>query len=73
MVRNIVGTLAVVGRGAADPPWVAGVLAGADRRSAGMTAPAGGLYLLAVDYGEALPAESLATDHELSPLGIPIA
>lgn len=51
MVRNIVGTLAVVGRGEAEPDWVAEVLAGRDRREGGMTAPAAGLYLLRVDYG----------------------
>lgn len=51
MVRNIVGTLAVVGRGEADAAWLAGILAGRDRRRAGMTAPAAGLYLVRVDYG----------------------
>jgi tRNA pseudouridine38-40 synthase len=55
MVRNIVGTLAVVGRGEADPAWVGDVLAGRDRRRAGMTAPAAGLFLVRVDYGEMLP------------------
>ncbi|MGB1726979.1 MAG: tRNA pseudouridine(38-40) synthase TruA, partial [Ilumatobacteraceae bacterium] len=35
MVRNIVGTLAVVGRGEAEPGWVSEVLAGRDRRAAG--------------------------------------
>jgi tRNA pseudouridine38-40 synthase len=55
MVRNIVGTLAVVGRGEADPAWVGDVLAGRDRRRAGMTAPAAGLFLVRVDYGDMLP------------------
>jgi tRNA pseudouridine38-40 synthase len=55
MVRNIVGTLAVVGRGEADVSWVREVLAARDRRRAGMTAPAGGLCLVRVDYGELLP------------------
>jgi len=50
MVRNVVGTLVKVGRGDADPEWVAAVLDGQDRRLAGMTAPAGGLYLVGVDY-----------------------
>ena len=50
MVRNIVGTLLEVQR-AADPcTAMAQVLAGADRRAAGVTAPAGGLYLLRVEY-----------------------
>lgn len=51
MVRNIVGTLTRVGGGEAEPSWVAEILDRGDRRLAGMTAPAGGLYLLAVDYG----------------------
>lgn len=50
MVRNIAGTLAVVGRGEADPAWVAELLARGDRREAGMTAPAGGLSLRRVHY-----------------------
>ena len=50
MVRNIVGTLAVIGRGEADPAWTARLLAGRDRRRAGMTAPACGLSLRQVDY-----------------------
>ncbi len=50
MVRNIVGTLAVIGRGEADPGWTARLLAGRDRRRAGMTAPAAGLSLRHVSY-----------------------
>ncbi|WP_348762612.1 tRNA pseudouridine(38-40) synthase TruA [uncultured Salinisphaera sp.] len=50
MVRNIVGTLAVIGRGEADTDWTARLLAGGDRRRAGMTAPAGGLSLRHVTY-----------------------
>lgn len=57
MVRNLVGTLAVVGRGEAGPDWVAEVLAARDRRRAGMTAPACGLYLRDVDYGGRLPGD----------------
>lgn len=54
MVRNIVGTLAAVGRGDRPVDWVAEVLAGRDRREGGATAPAEGLYLVEVDYGPAL-------------------
>lgn len=50
MVRNIVGTLLEVGRGAKNTEWVAEVLASKDRRSAGATAPPWGLYLVGVDY-----------------------
>ena len=50
MVRNIVGTLVVVGRGDAGPEWVEQVLRGADRRHAGATAAACGLYLMRVEY-----------------------
>ena len=62
MVRNIVGTLAVVGRGEADAAWVGEVLAARDRRRAGMTAPAAGLCLVRVDYGVLLlqPAPDMA-------------
>lgn len=45
MVRIIVGTLVDVGLGRFSPTDVAGMLAARDRRSAGGTAPAHGLYL----------------------------
>lgn len=48
MVRNIVGTLVEVGRGNHGPAWPAEVLAGGDRRQAGMSAPAQGLFLLRI-------------------------
>jgi tRNA pseudouridine38-40 synthase len=50
MVRNLVGALCRVGRGEEAPAWVAGVLAARDRRHAGITAPAQGLCLTAVEY-----------------------
>ncbi len=52
MVRTIVGTLVEVGRGAKDESWPAAVLEGTDRRLAGMTAPAHGLYLVSVHYDD---------------------
>lgn len=52
MVRGIVGTLYEVGRGAREPDWVAEVLAGRDRKKAGPNAPAHGLVLMRVDYGD---------------------
>jgi len=51
MVRNIVGILVEVGRGAGDEAWPARALAAADRRTAGPPAPARGLTLVSVDYG----------------------
>ncbi|MBI4010863.1 MAG: tRNA pseudouridine(38-40) synthase TruA [Candidatus Rokubacteria bacterium] len=50
MVRNVVGTLLEVGQGRRPVEWVAEVLEGRDRRRAGPTAPALGLYLLGVRY-----------------------
>jgi tRNA pseudouridine38-40 synthase len=51
MVRTIVGTLVQVGRGLKSESWPREVLAGCDRRLAGMTAPPQGLFLLCVEYG----------------------
>ena len=46
MVRNIAGTLLMVGSGERPTEWAAEVLAARDRTRGGITAPAGGLYLL---------------------------
>ena len=50
MVRAIVGTLAEVGQGKRKPEEMKRILDAKDRRSAGYTAPAHGLYLVAVTY-----------------------
>lgn len=50
MVRTIVGTLAMVGRGQHPSEWVAEVLAACDRRAAGENAPAEGLVFWQVRY-----------------------
>ena len=51
-VRNMAGTLKLVGLGQWDPDDVATALAACDRRAGGPTAPAEGLALVAVDYRE---------------------
>lgn len=53
MVRIIAGTLVEVGLGLFTPGDVAGMLAAKNRRAAGSTAPAHGLYLQWIRYGEA--------------------
>ena len=50
MVRNIAGSLMLIGEGARPESWLAELLAARDRRVAGPTAPAGGLYFARVDY-----------------------
>jgi tRNA pseudouridine38-40 synthase len=50
-VRNIAGTLKLVGLGQWSPQDVATALEARDRRAGGPTAPAEGLYLVAVRYG----------------------
>ncbi len=50
MVRNIAGALISVGKGVYDPGWLATLLALKDRTQAPDTAPAGGLYLVGVEY-----------------------
>ncbi len=52
MVRTIAGSLVDIGRGRRSPEWLTGVVAARDRTQAGPTAPAHGLYLVRVDYGE---------------------
>jgi len=46
----MVGTLVEVGVGKRSPKSVKEVLEARDRRAAGVTAPAHGLYLVRVDY-----------------------
>ena len=68
MMRNIAGLLMAIGKGDARPSWAAEVLAGCERTRAAATAPANGLYLLAVRYPGAfgLPA---APSPQLAPPG----
>jgi tRNA pseudouridine38-40 synthase len=50
MVRNIVGALVYVGKGAHPPEWLGELLAGRDRARAAPTFEACGLYFAGVDY-----------------------
>src|SRR5579864_434139 len=50
MVRNLVGTFLLVGKGTLKPQDVIRILNAKDRSAAGATAPASGLYLVNVEY-----------------------
>ncbi|HYF64821.1 MAG TPA: tRNA pseudouridine(38-40) synthase TruA [Herpetosiphonaceae bacterium] len=61
MIRNIVGTLLMVGQGRMDLDGWAAVFASRDRRKAGPTAPPHGLYLETISYDPAFaPLEASA-------------
>jgi tRNA pseudouridine38-40 synthase len=59
MVRNIVGSLIVIGNGNQEPEWIADILAGRDRSRAAPTFMPDGLYLGKIEYAAhwALPQE----------------
>ncbi len=50
MVRNLVGCLVYVGKGKYPPEWLAGILAGRERRLAAPTFAPDGLYLRRIQY-----------------------
>jgi tRNA pseudouridine38-40 synthase len=50
MVRNLIGTFLLVGKGTLSPDDVRRILEARERTAAGPTAPASGLYLAAVEY-----------------------
>lgn len=52
MIRIVAGTLLEVGLGRQEPEWIGEVLQACDRGRAGKTAPAQGLALIRVEYGE---------------------
>jgi tRNA pseudouridine38-40 synthase len=66
MVRAVVGTLLLVGRGKIEPTAVGTILAGRDRGLAGPAAPPHGLYLESVSYQHNPPAQNM---HGLEGLG----
>jgi tRNA pseudouridine38-40 synthase len=73
MVRNIVGTLLVVQHEADPAAAMRGILRQGDRRLAGATAPAAGLYLWRVEYPPAfgIPAPDVAAfDAVNRPVGL---
>jgi tRNA pseudouridine38-40 synthase len=54
MVRNLVGTFLLVGKGTLNAEDFTRILAARDRSAAGATAPASGLYLVNVEYGDSV-------------------
>lgn len=64
MVRIIAGTLIDVGLGKMQADRVPEILANRDRRQAGATAPACGLYLLRVLYPNDLSLPAFQVDAE---------
>ncbi len=67
MVRNITGSLLVVGKKEQSPQWIETLLAGKDRTKAAATAKPYGLYLVDVTYLEGISLPK----HSLGPLFIP--
>ena len=67
MVRNIAGLLITIGKGEEPPQWAQAVLTGRDRREGGATAPAAGLYLLAVRYPKAFGLPSVGLPEGYTP------
>ncbi|MBF8262684.1 MAG: truA2 [Parachlamydiales bacterium] len=63
MARNIAGTLVQVGQGKISPHEIKGILESKDRKLAGMTAPAKGLFLMEVFYNTAISSKMDAYDN----------
>lgn len=55
MVRNIAGSLIMIGKGEQAVGWMQALLETKDRTQAGPTAPAQGLYMVKVTYPESIP------------------
>tara|TARA_B110000014_G_C19622588_1_gene329060 strand:- start:227 stop:427 length:201 start_codon:yes stop_codon:yes gene_type:complete len=50
MVRNLIGSLALIGSGQRKVDWIEELLESKDRKKAGKQFPASGLYLVNVEY-----------------------
>jgi len=62
MVRNMVGALVYVGKGAHPPEWIGELLASRDRARAAPTFEASGLYFAGVDYDPSWQLKAAAGD-----------
>lgn len=69
MVRIIVGTLLEVGTSRRAPGVVRAILEARDRRAAGPTAPARGLCLWRIEYGQQAPGPEPGAAEGMDPLG----
>lgn len=67
MVRNITGSLLVIGKKEQEPVWMQTLLVGQDRTKAAATAKPYGLYLVHVTY----PEKFELPQHPLGPLFLP--
>ena len=65
MVRNIAGSLMIVGKQEKSIPWLQDVLRGRDRRQAAMTASAAGLYFVQAYYPQEFKLQQLERKPEL--------
>ena len=65
MVRNIAGVLIAIGSGERAPNWAGEVLMHRDRRMAGVTAAADGLYFHQVDYDAQYEIPAITRDASL--------
>lgn len=66
MVRGIVGTMIWIGRGKLRPDEIERITASRDRSQAGPSAPARGLTLVAVEYGERQKRRSEDDDNDIT-------
>lgn len=70
MVRNLVGTLVYVGKGAHPATWAAEVLASRSRDVAAPTFSAAGLYFAGVDYDPAFALTGKIADSAVLPFSL---